>query len=732
MNREDITSDHRARVAYVYVRQSSLAQVAHHPESQRRQRQLLHRALELGWSQDRIVVVDEDLGHTAARSGQRSGFQQMVATAALGQVGIILALEVSHISRGSRDWYHLLDICAITKTLIADGEGLYDPRAYNDRLLLGLKGTMSEAELHLMKQRLVEAMRSKAARGEFRFRLPAGYEWDEAGRMVKDPDDQVRSTVELVFARFGELGTIHAVQAALAEEGASVPVRAGRGGTLRWAAPPYAWLHRVLTNPLYAGAYVYGKRQVEERLDAAQQPIKRMRRRSREQWPVLIRDHHEGYIGWETFERNQRQIVSDRRGGSGLGAPRAGESLLQGLVLCGRCGRRMKVAYNSRQRHLRYRCVSGRQQTGAPVCQSLGGGWLERAVEQVLLEALQPLGVEAMLEATAAHVQASEAEQARWRQQVERARYECELSRRQYEAVDPANRLVARELERRWEAALAALETVETQADARGRTLEQPLTAPQRPRLERYARDLPRLWRADTTRTEDRKRIARCLIEMVVVMAQSGGAYMEAVVHWKGGETTRIEVPRGRSGVHRYATEPQLVELVAELAREFSDEQIARILSRKRLQTSKGLPFTARRVTSLRATHDIAGTSKAKLQPQDVVTAEQAGAMLGVNHTTVVRWVESGLLQGTQATPGAPWRVQVTEQDRRRLTAADAPQGWLSLKAAAQALDVSQQTIVQRLKSGQLDGVRVRVGRRSGWRIRVPSTSCDRGPTLFD
>jgi DNA invertase Pin-like site-specific DNA recombinase len=690
MNREDITSSHRARTAYVYVRQSSLHQVAHHQESLRRQRQLEDRAVELGWPRDRVVVVDEDLGYSAARGGRRSGFAQMVAQAALGHVGIIFALEVSRISRGSRDWYHLLDICAITRTLIADGEGLYDPRAYNDRLLLGLKGTMSEAELHLMKQRLVEAMRSKAARGEFRFRLPAGYVWDEAGRMVKDPDEQVRAVIELIFARFAELGTIHSVQAALAEQAVRAPVLQGRKHALRWAMPAYQWLQRLLTSPLYAGAYVYGKRQVEERLDAAQQPIKRMRKRPPEQWLVLIRDHHEGYVDWETYERNQRQIASNRRGGPGLGAPRGGDSLLQGLVVCGQCGRRMKVAYGSRHRTLHYRCVSRRRQTGGPVCQSLGGRRLERAVEQVLLQALEPLGVEAMIEAAAAHVRASEAERLRWRQQVERAGYECQLAQRQYEAVDPANRLVARELERRWEVALLELEAVRAKADAALQALEQPLTAHDRQRLERYARDLPRLWRAETTRPEDRKRIARALIEMVVVTAQQEAPNVEAVVHWKGGETTRVAVQKGRSGVHRYATEPQVLELVRELAQQFSDEQIARILSRKHLKTSKGLPFSTKRVTNLRMTHKIAGTMKPKLLPEHVFTAEHAAELLGVNCSTVIRWVEAGLLHGSQATSGAPWRIQVTQEDRRRLTAADAPEGWLSLKAAALALRVSQ------------------------------------------
>jgi hypothetical protein len=353
-------------------------------------------------------------------------------------------------------------------------------------------------------------------------------------------------------------------------------------------------------------------------------------------------------------------------------------------------------------------------------------------VASLVLEVLEPAGVEAMIEAASAYVKVGEAERDLWEQKVERARYETELARRQYEAVDPENRLVARELERRWETALKHLEGVRIEAESRIEGLDRRLTDDEQQRLKRYARDLPSLWHAPTTRPEDRKRLLRCLIENVVVTAPDPGDRLQARVHWRGGEVTSINVRKNPPGMHGHVTDPELVGLIRELAREFSDDQIARILCRKHLRTATGLSFTPRRVTSLRMTHGIAGTTRAKMAEEHVYTAEQAAKMLGVASTTVVRWLATGLLRGSQLMPGAPWRVQVTEEDRRRLTAADAPEGWLPLRSAARTLGVSQQTVLQRLKSGQLEGVRVRNGGRTTWRIRVPSTSYGTSPTLFD
>ena len=373
-----------------------------------------------------------------------------------------------------------------------------------------------------------------------------------------------------------------------------------------------------------------------------------------------------------------------------------------------------------------------RQEQASPVCQSLGARHLEQALEGLVLEALEPLGLEAMIEAAQAHADTAEAERRHWRQRVERAEYEVELARRQYDAIDPENRLVARELERRFEKALQDLEAVKQDAEAHIEQLPDALSPEEEARLVQLARDLPRLWRAPTTRPQDRTRVVRCLVDHVVVTVPEEGAQVRAEMHWHGGQTSALEVPRGQTGQHRHVAEPELIELVRQLARDFSDVQIARILHRKRIRTPKGLPFTAHRVANLRKTHGIAPGLRVPNLGDDIYTAQQAGERLGVNASTVMRWVEAGLLRGAQVTPRAPWRIQVSEDDVRRLTAADTPRDWVTLKAAAVALGVSQQTVLQRLKSGQLDGVRVRTGRRTAWRIRLLSTSYDDQRTLFD
>ncbi len=732
MNVDAITAGQRARRAIVYIRQSTERQVLENKESQRRQRDLVERAVEFGWPREQVVQIDEDQGKSGASTQDRSGFRQMVAEAALGGVGIIIALEVSRVSRSSHDWYHLLDICAVTGTLIADAEGIYDPRAHNDRLLLGLKATMSETELHTMKQRLVEAVRSKAARGEFRYRLPAGFVWDLAGRLVKSPDEQVLSAIARVFERFDQLGSVHRVHGSFVDDGLQVPMVTGKGASLKWAVPSYAGVLRILRSPLYAGAYVFGRRQVELVLDDTQRPVKRIREiKDPSRWHTLMRDHHEGYISWEAYERNQRRIAANRNSGGQPGAPREGSALLQGLVLCGICGRRMRLSYSSRKKLQRYVCLAGQRQTGARVCQDFGGRRLEQRVEQLLLAALEPLGVEAMIEAAKAHEEAGKNESVHWSQQVERARYEVDLAKRQYEAVDPENRLVACELERRYEQALASFAQIEAEASRRIRESERPLDAAEQSQLRGYAKDLPSLWQAGSTRMQDKKRICRALIEHVTVTSRKTAKTLTADVHWVGGDVTRIELERPRRGATRHVAEVELLELIRTLASELSDVQIARVLNTRGIRTPKGLAFTSNRVAVTRGNHGIACGPRVAKKGPDIYSPDDAGKILGVNATTVIRWVEDGLLKGAQVSASAPWRVQVTDEDVRRLKATDAPEGWLTLKAAALALRISQQGVLQQLNSGKLEAVRVRVGKRSSWRIRVPSELCVRQPTLF-
>jgi len=731
MNLTPVTPDHLSRQAYIYIRQSTEHQVVHHQESQKLQRCFVDQALKLGWPQERIVLIDDDLGESADRSNDRAGFNKITADTALGQVGIIFAFDVSRFSRGNANWYHLLDICAITRTLIGDVDGICDPREFNGRLILGLKGTMSEAEHHIIRKRLVEAVRAKAKRGAFQFPLPPAYFWDEAGRIQKNPDAQVRSAIDLVFARFRQLGTIHQVHISLVEEGLELPVLCGPKRRITWAWPNYQGVHRILDSPVYAGAYAFGRRQVEEVLDVSRQPVKRVRKQSPEDWHVLIQDHHEGYISWEEYERNKRQIMSNQKS-SRPGAPREGHSLLQGLVLCGRCGRHMSVGYGKGGASIKFTCNRARRQTGAPVCQGFGGVRLERAVEKRVLEVLEPLGVEAMIEAASTHVEACERERSHWQQKVERARYEVDLVRRQYDAVDPANRLVACELERRFEKSLESLKTIEEEVKDRVQRLEPQLTEAEKERLRRYARDLPGLWRASTTRQQDRKRIVRLLIQQVVVTVPEEGERIKADVHWQGGEVTTLEFKKGTMGHHRYVATPDLIELVRTLAKEFSDAQIARILIRRGLKTPKNLSFTANRVAVMRNNHGIEKGPLVQRKGENIYTAREAGELFNVDGSTIIRWVEVGLLKGARTTEGAPWRVQVDPEDLDRLRPTEVPEGWITLKKAASALGISQQTVLQKLNSGMLKGVRVQNGRRCSWRIFVPAEAYTDQPTLFE
>jgi excisionase family DNA binding protein len=730
MNPEQITERHRSRLAMVYVRQSSPHQVIHHQESQRRQRHFVERAAQLGWPPERIEVLDDDLGHSGSRSGQRFGFEEMVSRTALGQIGLILALEVARLARSNRDWYHLLDVCAITATLIADEDGLYDPASYNDRLLLGLKGTMSEAELYLIRQRLVEATRAKARRGELQRKLAPGFFWDELGRMQKDPDEQVVRALERVFESFDQVGTIHQTHLYLLQEGVEVPVRAA-DGTLVWRPPTYEQIRRMLSNPVYAGAYVYGRRQTQESLDASFKPKKRLKEVRPEQWHALLKVHHPGYISWEQYEKNRQRIKENFRGGEGLGAPREGQCLLQGLVLCGRCGRAMTIRYGKVEGQVRFCCEKARRLSGAAVCQSFGARRLDKAVEGLLLESLSPLGMEAMVRTAQLYSQDNQAQRVQWEQKIERARYEVGLARRQYDAVDPENRLVARELERRFEKALHECDAVEAEASERLRKLEAPLSEAEQQQLKGYAEDLSELWHAPSTRVQDRKRMARCLLEKIVVSAAPGDEQLKAEVHWKGGEKTLIEVARGKLDVHRYVSDPELVELVRTLAQEFSDEQIARILYRKRLKTPKGHAFKAYHVANVRHGYGIVKGPCVPVQGENIYTAEEAAELLGVSRDTVVRWVEAGLVRGRQMTEGAPWRIEVRPEDIARLKPIDADPAWLPLKGAARVMGVSQQTVLQKLKSGELEGVRVQTGRRSAWRIHLPRGAYDNQPTLL-
>ncbi len=451
---------HLHRTAFVYVRQSSVTQVEHHRESTKRQYALVEKACALGWQREQVSIIDEDLGLSGASAAHRNGFARMTAEVALARVGIILGLEVSRLARNNADWYQLLDLCAMTDTLIGDADGLYHPALFNDRVVLGLKGTMSEAELHILRARLEGGIRNKAARGELRRGLPVGLVWgDEDAEVRFHPDEAVTSAIRTVFERFNEFGSVRRVWLWFRSEGLSFPLQTIQLAEIQWVAPTYHAIHSVLTSPVYAGAYVYGKTRHQRYVDEQGRVRKRVRKLPRSEWGVLIPDHHEGYIDWVTYEANQARIATNTRPQphQGGGAVREGAALLQGLATCGHCGRRLRTHYRGRNHTPGYHCAGKKVVEGRGVyCLSVGGVQIDQAVTDAFLEALKPAGIKAALAAAEQLETNHDAALEQWRLTVERARYEAERAERRYRAVEPENRLVARGLEAEWEKRLRA------------------------------------------------------------------------------------------------------------------------------------------------------------------------------------------------------------------------------------------------------------------------------------
>src|SRR6266849_2790553 len=496
-----IGPSHLCRAAYVYLRQSTAAQVEHNRESTQRQYALAARATALGWPAHQVVVIDEDLGLSGSGVVERGGFARLTAEVALRHVGIVLGLQVSRLARNNADWYRLLDLCGLTDTLIGDADGIYHPAMFNDRLLLGLKGTMSEAELHIIRARLNGGIRNKAARGELRRGLPVGFVWGEQDGEVRfHPDEAVCSAIRAVFARFAELGSVRRVWLWLRTEGLSFPMQTRYGGGVRWVDPSYIAVYHVLTNPVYAGAYAYGKSRHEVILDATGARKKRVRKLPRAQWSVLLPDHHQGFIDWSTYESNRARITANthpRPHQSGSGAVREGTALLQGIAVCGRCGRKLRTHYTGRTASAGYHCAGKDITNGRGVyCLTIGALQVDEAVERAVLAALAPIGVEAAIAAAERLEADHDGALAQWRLTVERASYETQRAERRYRAVDPDNRLVARGLEAEWEKALRELDRAKAELAHREALRPTTLSAQERIRLLALGADLLKAWQA--------------------------------------------------------------------------------------------------------------------------------------------------------------------------------------------------------------------------------------------
>lgn len=645
-----ITSDHLRRGAYLYVRQSSLQQVRDHRESTARQYDLKRRALALGWQTDQIVVIDEDLGLSGAAAVERAGFQRLVADVGLGRVGLVMGLEVSRLARNSTDWHRLLEICALAEALILDEDGLYDPSHFNDRLLLGLKGTMSEAELHVLRARLLGGQLSKARRGELWMNPPLGFVYDAEQHLVLDPDAQIRDSVRLLFETFRRVGSACQVVRHFADKGILFPrrLRTGpRAGEVLFTALAHHRVLQILHNPRYAGAFVYGRTRQRKVVIGAQL---RYRRLPRSQWTVFLPNAHPGYICWEEFETNQATLKTNAAGygyDRRKSPPREGVALLQGIVLCGRCGDRMTVRYSLRRGHPvpDYTCQRRGIEFAQRACQSIPGAAIDEAVSDVVLEAVSPAALDVALEVFE-ELRTRKAEVDRLRRaRVERAREEADLARRQFMLVRPENRLVADHLEQQWNQKLAQTSEAEEEYRRTSEAEVADLSDDAKQSIHGLASDLPRLWRDPRTPSRERKRMLRLLVEDITLTRADT---IRVQIRWKGGATSSLDRPLPLSAPDLRRTPPATVELVRVLATQKTDIQIADTLNARCLRSGTGQPFTRIVVKHIRKAYEIESWYD-HLRREGWSTAVEAATAFGVHPCTAKRFALEGVLRAVRA-----------------------------------------------------------------------------------
>jgi len=656
-----ITTEHLARIACVYIRQSTADQLAHNHESRRRQYGLVDRAKQLGWSN--IDVIDDDLGRSGSGIA-RPGFERLLATICDGRVGAVLAIEASRLARNGRDWHTLIEFCGLVGTLMVDEDGIYDPRHPNDRLLLGMKGTMSELELSMFRQRSQEALKQKARRGALVLGVAAGYVKIGRDRIEKNPDKRVQDALQLVFTKFAELQSARQVHIWLREEGIELPVKSRQGEAhgVVWRLPAYNIVHNILTNPIYAGAYAFGRTTSRVSVKGGRKQIRRGVQKPMAEWDVLIKDHHAAYITWDEFERNLEVIANNATGMSSAlarGAAREGELLLPGLLRCGHCGRKLHVHYSGKIG--RYNCYGARTNHGAARCISISGLSIDAAISNEVLRVLKPLGIEAALKAIEAQSSTTSAAERQLELSLQQARYEAAHARRQYDAVDPTNRLVAGELERRWNEALQAVAKLEGEIAALIARRPPPLGAPERQQLMALGADLERAWLHPAATAATRKRILRAALTEIIV--RRDGAIIHAVLHWQGGDHTQLQVKQrlNAAGRHNPRIPDDTIALVRELARLMPDRQIARLLNRTGVETGHGNAWTQERVCGFRNHHDIAIFRDGEWTERGEITLEAAAKLIGVCNMTALRMLRRGDIKGRQACAGAPWVIKAED-----------------------------------------------------------------------
>jgi DNA invertase Pin-like site-specific DNA recombinase len=640
---QKVTARHLQRQAMLYVRQSTLHQVLENTESTARQYALRERANALGWKAEQIVVIDQDLGQSGASAIDRAGFQRLVAEVGLGHVGLVMGLEVSRLARSSLDWHQLLEICAMTATLILDEDGLYDPATFNDRLLLGLKGTMSEAELHVLRARLRGGILNKAQRAALKLPLPVGLAYTEDDQVILHPDAQIQQAVRMLFATFKRTGSAWATVKYFRDQGLLFPRRLRTGvhkGEIHWMPLSHNAVLKALRNPRYAGAFCYGRTHTLKHPDGSLH----IESIPQEQWPFLVRNAHAGYLSWEEYEANLQQLRANRQAQGEdrrHGPAREGPALLQGLVICGRCGNRMTLRYHQRTHGTRlypeYLCQKERVEEAKDVpCQQILGAGLDAAITDLLLAQLTPLAIDTSLQVyEELHTQAAEARRLR-SQQVERARYAAELAQRRFLQVDPTNRLVASVLEADWNARLQELAQVQEEAERQTDAEQRKLSALEQQAIADLVNDFPRVWHDPRTSDRDRKRMVRLLLEDVTLVQDE---VITAQVRFRGGSTQTLTVPIS----HGRRSAPELIALIDELLNDFTDAEVAEQLNQRGWRTYEGKPFQATRVLSLRRYHQLKDHGT-RLREGGLLSANEAAQAYGVCRQTIMDWGRAGLI----------------------------------------------------------------------------------------
>ena len=673
-----IRASHLERQAVIYIRQSTPMQVRENTGSTTRQYDLARKALNLGWDQTNIRIIDQDQAQSGASSRGRDGFQMLVAEVSLQHVGAVFCLEASRLARANSDWYRLLEICALTDTLVIDEDGVYDPSQYNDRLLLGFKGTMSEAELHWLHQRLLGGKLAKAQQGQLRFRLPTGLVYDPSQQVVLDPDEEVQATIRLVFNRFDQYHSAMKVVTHFAQHRLRFPTRhwgGARAGELSWGPLSHARVLSILHNPAYAGAYVYGRTHTRTRLLPGEAPLIKGRTRQIQQkdWQVIIQNAHPGYLSWQQFLRNQKQLDSNRtwRFEDRQGAVREGRALLQGIVICGVCGRRMSVRYRA-DGVSQYECRQAHTQRGEKTCQTMRGDGIDAAVASSFLAAIQPAQLDVSLAAIDQIERRAQQVEKQRHLHLERVRYEAQLARRRFMSVEPENRLVARSLERDWNQKLAEVAHLEQDHAALAPQMGYPINPEERQRILALAQDLPTLWQATTTSNTQRKQLLRFLVKDVTLAKREQDIHIG--IRWQTGALTELSIERPKTAAEACKTDIQVVDRIRELAPTHPDLQIVQHLNQEGFIPGRGGSFTVSKVRWLRYKHRIETgcpenplTVTSEPRGDGRYSARATAEILNVNVSTIATWCEAGRLDSIRAGSRSPRWIKLAPEDIAQL-----------------------------------------------------------------